>query len=208
MRRLIALTILWALVAGPGAAEPLDRLLSTPGMMQLPDDAALIYRHRRATGHADGREAFERAVRLERHAGRASVIATLEGKDARRLAEFRGTAGNPIVLVFLDSVVSRISEASGASPFYLRRRIKEATAERAYERSVTATHAGSELPSREVVLRPLEGTEHVEELGVFATVELTFLLSDAVPGGFVSLRATAGEGAGSYFEEMQLDGAI
>jgi hypothetical protein len=205
MRLLFALTIPLALVAPLAAAEPLDRLLSMPGIAQLPDGVALVYRHRRADGHP-GRGASERSIRLERHAGRASVVATLAGDGARPFAEFRGTTGNPIVLVFLDSVVSGISEAIGGNPFYLRRRIKEAARSSMNGQPVTATHGGSELPAQEIILRPFEGADPGDELGMFATLELTFLLSDAVPGRFLSLRATAGEGTGSYTEEMLLDG--
>jgi hypothetical protein len=206
MHRLLALTMVWALLAPLATAEPLERMLSTPGMTQLPDGAALVYRHRRAIGYDTGeRNASKRTVRIERHPGRASVTATLEGEGRRQTAEFRGTTGNPIVLVFLDSVVSRISEAAAANPFYLRRRIKEA-ARLQTESLPAAGDAGSDLAVREIVLRPFEGSEEAEALGIFATLELTFRLSDAVPGRFVSLRATAGEGTTSYTEEMLLDG--
>jgi hypothetical protein len=166
----------------------------------------LLYRHRRTDGqHVGGPAAFDRTIRVERQAGQAGVVASLEGA-ARQIAEFRGTTGNPIALVFIESVVSRLSEASGANPFYLRGRMKEAMQARRDERPVTASHAGTKVQAQEVTLRPFEGEEHASELGVFAALELTFLLSDAVPGGFLSLRATAGEAPGGYFEEISLHG--
>ena len=208
MRLLTALTVLWALMAALAAAEPLDRLFSTSGITQLPEGSALIYRHRRADGRpAGGEQATERTIRIERQAGKANVIASLEGGAApRQLATFRGTTGNPVALLFIDSVVARVSEASGANPFYLRNRIKEAMQERRHVRQASVRHGGSDLPAQEVTLRPFETDEHADELGIFAALELAFLLSDAVPGGFVSLRATAGEGTGGYMEEILLDG--
>jgi hypothetical protein len=195
MRVLIALTLPCALAAAPAAAEPLERLLATPAITPLSQDAPLVYRHRRVTG--DGNQ--ERAIRLERHVARTSVVARLDGDDTRQLAEFRGTTGNPIALVFLDLVVSRISEATGGSPFYLRRRIREAARNDAGSRSA----ADGEPPTQEFVLRPFEGGEHARALGAYAGLELTFRLSDAAQGRFVVLRATAGD----YAEEMLLDGA-
>lgn len=206
MRLPIALVISWAMVAAPAAAEPLDRLLSTPTIAPLPEGGGLVYRHRRADRNdAGGHAAFDRTIRVERQADKPGVVATLEGA-AGRLAEFRGTTGNPIALVFIDSVVSRLSEASGANPFYLRTRISEAMGARRNERPVSASHGGTGVAAQEVTLRPFEGDEHAAELGVFAALELTFLLSDAVPGGFLALRAKTGEAPGDYFEEVSLHG--
>jgi hypothetical protein len=208
MRLLMALVLPCAMIAAPAAAEPLDRLLSTPGIAPLPEASALLYRHRRADRHdAGGEEAFERTIRLERHTQKTSVIATLDGGDtAHPLAEFRGTTGNPIALLFIESVVSRISQASASNPFYLRKRINEAMQGRRDERPVSAGHGGANVAAQEVTLRPFEGDQHAQGLGVFAALELTFLLSDAVPGGLVSLRATVGEAPGGYFEEIHLHG--
>lgn len=208
MRILIALTILGAMAVAPAAAERLDRALSTPGTTQLPDGDALIYRHRRATGlDGGGQTAFEHAIRVERDADKAGVIVTLEsGGATRQLASFRGMTGNPILPVFLDSVVSLVSEAVGANPFYLRSRIKQGMRGRMRERPVGAGQGGSDMPAQEIALRPFEGDEHAEEFGVFAALELIFLLSDAAPGGFISLRASAGEATAAYREEIRLDG--
>ena len=207
MRLLIALFTAWLMIAGPAGAEPLERLLSTPTAAPLPEGGALIYRHSRTDRHeTGGQSAFERAIRVERNANRPGVVATLEGAT-RQLAEFRGTTGNPIALVFIESVVSRLSEASGGNPFYLRNRINEAMHARRAERPVSATHGGTAVPAQEVTLRPFEADRHAAELGVFAALELTFLLSDAVPGGFLALRATAGEAPNGYFEEISLHGA-
>jgi hypothetical protein len=196
------------MMAGPTAAEPLERLLSTPTAAPLPEGGALIYRHSRSDRHETGGLAeFERTIRVERNANRPGVVATLEGAARAQLAEFRGTTGNPIALVFIDSVVSRLSEASGSNPFYLRNRINEAMHARRAERPVSATHGGTAVPAQEVTLRPFEADRHAAELGVFAALELTLLLSDAVPGGFLALRATAGGAPKGYFEEISLHGA-
>jgi hypothetical protein len=205
MRLMIALVVPWTMLAAPAGAEPLERLLSTPTTMPVPEAGRLVYRHRRADGHdGAGQAVFDRTIRLERQEA-SVVVATLEG-PARQLAEFRGTTGNPIALVFIDSVVSRLCEASGASPFYLRARIKEAMQARRHERPVRVHHGGAQVPAQEVTLRPFEGDEHAAELGRFAALELTFLLSDAVPGGFLALRATAAAAPGDYFEEISLHG--
>ena len=207
MRLLIALVISSAVLVAPAAAEPLDRLLSTSVMKQLSDGQTLTYRHRGATGLAGAQEAFEHTVRLERDADRTGVIVTLEGDGvARQLGSFRGVTGNPILLVFLDSVVGRISEAVGANPLYLRSRIRQAMRGHMRERPVGAKVGGSDLPAQEIAFRPFEADEHAAELGDFAALELAFILSDAVPGGFVSLRASAGEAAGDHSEEIRLDG--
>ena len=204
----IAFTIAGATLAAPAVAEPLDRLFSGPGIAQLPEGRTLLYRHRRADGHhTGGQRAFERTVRLARDTDKASVLATLEGDGAARpLAAFRGTTGNPIALLFVDSVVGRVSEASGGNPFYLRNRIKEAMQARSDGRPVSVRHGGAEVAGQEVTLRPFAGDPHADELGLLAALELTIVLSDSVPGGFVSLRTRAGAAPGGYLEEILLHG--
>jgi hypothetical protein len=206
MRLLIPLVLFMAMAVTPAAAEPLDRLLSTPAGKPLPQGGALAYRHRVGGQGAVGREAVDRTLLIERLAGPSGVGATIEaGAAARRLAEFRGTTGNPIALIFIDFVVARLSEASGGNPFYLRKQIRKAMQFRRETRPVGASHRGANLPATEVALRPFEGDPHAEELGVFAGLELAFVLSDSAPGGFVSLRATAGAAPDGYVEEIVLD---
>jgi hypothetical protein len=111
--------------------------------------------------------------------------------------------GNPILMVFLESVVRTVSEATGGSPFYLRNRIKDAMRERMTEEPATAEFRGAELAAQRIDLRPFEEDRHAADLGAFAGLELSFLLAEAAPGTFLSLEASA-SGAG-YSEEIRLD---
>ncbi|HET7410739.1 MAG TPA: hypothetical protein VFJ13_11125 [Paracoccaceae bacterium] len=207
MRLIGALAILAAALASPAGAEPVDRLFGQQQLALLEPGAALTYRHVRQI-HAKGaaRPGFDEVIRVERDAANAPVLVTMNARSApRRLDPFRGMTGNPVLMVFLESMVAVISETTGGSPFYLRNRIREAMRERMTERPVSVSHAGSEIAAWELELRPFESDPHVEELGAFKDLRLSFVLSDSAPGAFLSLAATTDGEPAAYSEEIRLD---
>lgn len=211
MRRLPMVALLVALQIAPAGAEPLERLFSTPHLAGVEAGHVISYRHVRASTVAGlARGAIDEAVLLERGDATSQTTVTLDPEgSSRQLAEFRGTTGNPILMVFLESTVRAMSEATDGSPFYLRNRIKEAMRERMSEEAMTATSGGAGLPAHMISLRPFEGDPNVERMGPFAALELRFVMAEDAPGMFLSLTATtedAGEGTTpAFFEEFVLD---
>jgi hypothetical protein len=207
MRLPIATAMLAALVAAsPAGADPLSRLFGSPQLAALAQDRPLSYRRMVASTIEGAAATVDEPVRLDRGGGGAHVEVTLgEGDTARRLPPFRGMTGNPILMVFLESVVGAASAASGGSPFYLRSRIKEAMRERMAETPVSVGLGGRTVPGHEISLRPFEGDPHAAELGAFADLRLSFVMAEAAPGTFVSLAATTGPGTPAFSEEIRLD---
>jgi hypothetical protein len=204
MRLTLAFAIL-ALSAAGAAGAPLDRLFSTPHLATLTAEQPIAYRHVRTGAPEGAGENLDEVITLERGTDGAHVVVTMDAEGQPRPSTFRGMTGNPILMVFLESVVRTVSDATGGSPFYLRNRIKEAMRDRMGEETVTAELGGAPVEAHEVRLRPFEGDAHARELGVFADLELAFVLAEAAPGSFLSLAATAGE-APAYSEEIRLDG--
>lgn len=211
MRVIGALAILAATLAttaaSPAMAEPVDRLFSQRQLALLEPGATVTYRHVRQI-HAAGeaRQGFDEVIRVDREAANAPVLVTMNATSTpRQLDPFRGMTGNPVLMVFLESMVREVSAVTGGSPFYLRNRIREAMRERMTEHAIAVSHAGSEVAAWELKLRPFEIDPHVAELGAFANLRLSFILSDAVPGAFLSLAATTGGEQPVYSEEIRLD---
>ena len=167
----------------------------------------LIYAHRRslpegAAGNMIRDGEIRLAVARSETGAEARVSVGDEGRT-RRLDPFP-MAGNPILLVFLESSLRAIAEVTGGSPFYLRNRIREAFREGAEAVAVTAETRNGTVPAERIVYRPFEQDAHVAELGAFREMELEFVLSEAVPGRFVSLAASTG--AAGFREEVRLVG--
>lgn len=185
-------------------AGPLDRLFATPHLAMLSADQPLAYRHlRRST--VDGTPAdLDEVITLNLGADGAHVLVTMDAEGKPRPSAFRGMTGNPILMVFLESVVRTVGQATGGSPFYLRNRIKEAMRDGMGEETVKADLGGSELAAHRIELRPFENDRHARDLGRFADLELSFILAEAAPGTFLSLAAKAGDPP-AYSEEIRLD---
>lgn len=209
MRLIGALLILAAAVVAPAEARPVDRLFTEPHLAMLEPGVALTYEHVRKIHAAEGRaNGFEEAIRMERDAADAPVVVTMNLHSApRRLDPFRGMTGNPVLMVFLESVVNVVSETTGGSPFYIRNRIREAMRERMTEQPLSVTHAGAEIAAWELEIRPFESDPNVQALGDFRQLRLTFTLSDAAPGAFLSLAASTEGEPVLYSEEIRLDEA-
>jgi hypothetical protein len=209
MRLLLALTLVAAATTASAAeAAPLDRLFSTPHLATLTADRPITYRHVRTHLPDAAGTPLDEVITLERGADGAGVVVTMDAGGTPRPSAFRGMTGNPILMVFLESVVKEVSEATGGSPFYLRNRIKDALRDSLAEETVSAEFAGAPVEAHRIALRPFEGDAHAAELGTFADLELAFVLADAAPGSFLSLLATAGANPGeapAYSEEIRLD---
>ncbi len=210
--RVVLLALALTLTCSASAAEePLDLLFSTPHLKAMEPGGGATYTHvRRSSGMPALGPDYEGVISLDLgEPGRnglpgVSVVLDAEGTP-RRLDEFHGLSGNPILMVFLENTVRALSTATGSSPFYLRRRIKEALRERLAARSLTVDTGFGSLAAREFKLRPFDRDTNRARLGVFAEMEIRFLLSEQAPGMFLSLTALTPDGAEpAYFEEIRL----
>lgn len=193
-----------ALVAAPAmAASPLDLLFETPHMAATPSGRTLAYGQTVSLPGSE-RDGTERRIELTVEPpadGQPVVDMRIEQDGNPAGAErFTGVPGNPILMVFLESVVRSVHEATGGSVFYLRNRIKEAM--RAGFAQETRTENGAE--AQVLILRPFEHDKNRDKLGPWADLSLEFALAETAPGMFVRLTATAGGAETPYVEEIAL----
>ena len=95
-------------------------------------------------------------------------------------------------MYFLERVKGVVARATGGSPFYIQKRMRAALAGPGVARPTTRRLGGRSLTAREVIFHPFQGDRHRRRLGVFADLELRFVLADALPGRFFGLTAHAG----------------
>ncbi|MEM0922080.1 MAG: hypothetical protein AAGI13_03490 [Pseudomonadota bacterium] len=203
MKRLALATAILLGLAGPGhAADPVQLLFYTPHLSQTDPGLELRYRHIRqgAVAAVVGPPLDEAILlRQENAAGEPATVVTLDADGAgRQLDNFRGVPGNPILMVFMETVVGSLSRATGGSPFYLRNRLKESFAAGQVEES----GAG-----KLIRLAPFAEDQNRHRMGPFADLVIEMTLDEARPGMFGALTASVRDEANPelvhYLEEMR-----
>jgi hypothetical protein len=127
----------------------------------------------------------------------------------RAMGSFPASVGNPMIMVFYESVVRDMAESAGGSAFYIRNRVKEALVQPAEVEAGTARVDGEEIATRTIRLHPFEGDPNADRMMGFGALELSVTMSDAVPGWYVSLvaEAPAPDGSGPvYRSSMTYEG--
>ena len=210
MRKLIFAALVSAGLAGPARTDPVTEALFAEGIFDdAPEGQQIVYRHVRSAVPArdilpmtDGRIELLSGQAKD---GARNLSLTIEGDGQRRdIVEFPASAGNPVLMVFLESTVRSMAAITGGSPFYIRNRIKDALRGGGGLADVTGEFAGAAIPAREVKLRPFETDPNRERMGEFGGLVLTFVISDAVPGHFMRLAADIPDVPSGYHETITL----
>ncbi|MER2510581.1 MAG: hypothetical protein ABTQ27_17770, partial [Amaricoccus sp.] len=182
------------------AGEAQDRLFALGVLDSVETGQELVYGfERRGDFPPDKLSAVTDGVaRLDMRAGadgkRAVVVALNDGARDETFDPFPADAGNPIFMVFMEQNVRAMAALTGGSPFYIRNRMREALGAQDSVTPVDATYDGRTVPARRVSFKPFAGDGNREKMGPFAQLEISFVMSDAVPGEFVSMDSVTGPG--------------
>ncbi len=130
-----------------------------------------------------------------------------QGGKHRGLGSFPASVGNPMIMVFYESVIRDMAETAGGSPFYIRNRVKEALMQPAEITRGEARLGDATVPVQTVTLRPFADDPNRDRMQGFGDLELRVTMSDAVPGWYLSLVAEA-PGAAGYLSELRFDGVV
>jgi len=193
---------------GKAATAPgINRLFDTRQLDDLAEGTALVYVHTREVGRESRVPAIENgALHLAIGASQSEVSLVESGRE-RRFDPFPRAAGNPVFVVFLESLLRAVATQTGGSPFYLRNRIKEALWRGAAPIPVETTLGAAGITAERLSYQPFASDPHRAELGDLAGLTIAFVLADAAPGRFVSLSAATPDGAAMPFrEEIRLTG--
>lgn len=174
-----------------GAEETYDLLFRDGALDALPRESRLIYS--RDVTNTQVPEAAERnSGQIELKIDGSDDMAKLrflQGEKHRNMGAFPASVGNPMIMVFVESVVRDMAETAGGSPFYIRNRVKEALVRPATTEDVSIEFDGATIPAQAVTLRPFDGDPNVARMQGFGDLALTVTMSDQVPGWYHSLSA-------------------
>ncbi|MEM7505204.1 MAG: hypothetical protein AAF415_00550 [Pseudomonadota bacterium] len=202
MRRAPLIIALTALLASPlPAAEPIDLLFYTQHLEQTAPEVKLHYLHTRQGASQALGPTLESAILLRRETvgDDLEIIVTLDADGAgRQLDSFRGVPGNPILMVFMESIVGSLSKATGGSPFYIRNRLKEGFA---------AGQVFDQAGESTILMEPFLTDRNRHRMGPFANLQIEMTLDPARPGMFGTLNASVRDPDDPellyYLEEMR-----
>lgn len=214
---LVSLVVSFCL-ALPGLAQAdraTDLVFSTGVLGNIPHDMAVTYEHLRLGPDSDEfRSIPDGSITLVvvpgDTGGDEAIMAMSNGGKARNRTPFPADAGNPLVMAFLESSLRSMAQITGGSPFYLRNRIKESLRSGGEVTPVQIVVDGETVDALEVTFKPFVEDKNAERMGDFSMLELKFVVSDKVPGGFVLFSALTPEtdGVRIYQETMRYSSLI
>ena len=132
---------------------------------------------------------FKRTEEGSNHA--FDVGATLFAKGAaKEIGPIVASTFNPLLLIFFQRDVNQMSRGTGGSGHYFRNVIRHAMAEpgKYAEEAVSVEIAGKRVAARRVSFTPFANDSHKDQMQGLAGKTYTVTVSDAVPGGLVSLE--------------------
>lgn len=217
MRLISALCAAFLLLAAPLGATPsepgehYDLLFRNGTLDGIDPNAELLYSRtvtNTLTPEAGERDSGQIALML---GGEGAKVAQLElrrdGKH-RSLGRFPSSVGNPMIMYFYESVIRDMAESAGGSPYYIRNRVKDALVQPAEVETGEAVYDGRTVVTRIVRIRPFADDPNVERMQGFGTLEMRVVMSEEVPGWYLSLTAETSAGAEDavYRSEVRFDG--
>lgn len=130
----------------------------------------------------------------------------------RSLGVFPASVGNPMIMVFYESVVRDMAESAGGSPFYIRNRVKESLIQPSDVEQGEMQIDDQIVQTQTIRLHPFKDDPNSDRMFGFGDLEMRVTMSAAVPGWYVSLVAEAPDPAGKgdiiYRSEMRFDHVV
>ena len=134
----------------------------------------------------------------------------LSGQRRLALPAVDDAKGNPVILYFLERDIREMNRLTKGSMSYFRKRIRMALYESATLRDISTTYQGRTVPAREISIQPYLNDPNHARFEEYTAKRYVFVLSDAVPGHVVSIRASTPARDGNKLlieEELIIDDA-
>lgn len=197
------------LAASTDGAETYDLLFKDGTLDNIGSDATLVYR--RDVLNILKPETAERdtgsiALQLEPGERMTAKLEFRTDDGYRGLGTFPASVGNPMIMVFYETVVRDMAETAGGSPFYIRNRVKDSLIQDAEIEVGEELVNGRTIQTRTIRLYPFADDPNRERMQGFGDLELSVTMSDELPGWYVELLAEVpGDSAPIYRSLMRFE---
>lgn len=192
----LALGTFQALVPAKASETAQKLLFDTPYLQQLklPSSLNYTYRHDAAETRLFGKPFTDTiAVDLNKPSNPAHVnsvsMRIFTGERARSLGPNVDMKGNPIIMIFLERDLWEMKRRVGGEPIFYRNKIRKALREQAKVEKIQIDFEGKAVPAHKVTITPFVTETANRRLEKYLNKRYEFVVADAVPGGFVSVRS-------------------
>ena len=139
----------------------------------------------------------------------AAAAEFLSGARKLSLPEIESAQGNPVILYFLERDIREMQRLTKGQPNYFRKRIRMAVFNAATITEVTLPFQGRNVAAKQITVTPYTDDPLRARFENLAGKRYVFTLSDAVPGGVISIRTQVDVAAAGtpplLAEEMALE---
>jgi hypothetical protein len=190
----------------PPLSEAQIALFETPHLDGIDHPEALEYSYRREGPDGFADRVVVRVQDIHPDRGKYVSFDYLTGEHHVLFPAVDDFRGNPLLMLFLEHDVRLMKEQIGIAAGYLRDRIRHAFVDQAVVADTTVPFDGHDVAARRITLRPFARDDRFAHLPTAQAKTYTFVLSEAVPGMIVELRAEtpadAETGAPAYGEQL------
>ena len=120
---------------------------------------------------------------------REVAVKVFTGERARDPQVIPDLTGNPILVVFLDRAIASYMSVAGGKVAYLKDKFRTALRERAKIEPAHVKLADKEVDAYRITIAPYVGDLNASKMRGFENSTFTVVMSDAVPGQFVEMKA-------------------
>jgi hypothetical protein len=139
----------------------------------------------------------------------AAAANFLNGERKLALPEIEAAQGNPVILYFLERDIREMQRLTKGQANYFRKRIRMAVFNAATITELSVPYQGSNVAAKQITVTPYTDDPLRARFENLAAKRYVFTLSDAVPGGVLSIRTQVDAAAAGtpplLAEEMALD---
>ena len=139
----------------------------------------------------------------------AAAAEFLSGQRKLALPEIEAAQGNPVILYFLERDIREMQRLTKGQANYFRKRIRMAVFNAATITEVSLPYQGRTIAARQITIAPYTDDPLRARFEQLISKRYVFTLSDAVPGGVLSIRTQVDAAAAGtpplLAEEMALE---
>jgi hypothetical protein len=216
MMRLFFLALVCALTAArAGAATEFSAaeqaLFVSNHLGALKPSTTLHYRFRKSGSMEPGFDDTATIALSAQPDGKCCAAASEFLSGPRRLAlpEIEAAQGNPVILYFLERDIREMERLTKGKANYFRKRIRMAVADAATLTEVSLPYQGRNVFAKQITITPYADDPLRARFEHLINKRYVFTLSDAVPGGVLSIRTQVDAAAAGtpplLAEEMALE---
>jgi hypothetical protein len=216
MIRFVFLALACALLTGPASAAndfsaAEQALFVTNHLSKLKPSTTLHYSFRKSGSLEPGFDDKVAILLTAQTDGSCCAAAANFLSSERKLAlpEIEAAQGNPVILYFLERDIREMQRLTKGQANYFRKRIRMAVFNAATITELSVPYQGSNVAAKQITVTPYTDDPLRARFENLAAKRYVFTLSDAVPGGVLSIRTQVDAAAAGtpplLAEEMALD---